>query len=157
MTKCVDAIVVGAGPAGLAMAAALKARGRNAIILEKSDMVVSVWRRHYDRLRLHTDRARSSLPRLPMPKASTPRVQAIEYFEAYAAKFALKPLFNAAVSPIREGRPAAAHRHRHARPDSRRQDQGARRRGEFHGDWGCVQAVASRVLRSSDSRNRIPP
>jgi putative flavoprotein involved in K+ transport len=69
MTKCVDAIVVGAGPAGLAMAAALKARGRNAIILEKSDMVVSVWRRHYDRLRLHTDRARSSLPRLPMPKA----------------------------------------------------------------------------------------
>jgi cation diffusion facilitator CzcD-associated flavoprotein CzcO len=87
MTKCVDAIVVGAGPAGLAMAAALKARGRNAIILEKSDMVVSVWRRHYDRLRLHTDRARSSLPRLPMPKASTPRVQAIEYFEAYAANF----------------------------------------------------------------------
>ena len=104
MIESVEAIVVGAGPAGLAAAAALNARGRGAVILEKSDAVASVWRRHYDRLHLHTDRARSSLPGLAMP---TPygrypsRVQVVEYLEAYAAKFALKPVFNAPVRAVR--------------------------------------------------------
>ena len=99
-----DAIIIGAGPAGLAAAASLKARGRDAVILEKADAVGAVWRRHYDRLHLHTDRARSGLPGLPMPKAYgryPSRAQVIEYLEAYAAKFALKPVFNTAVSAIR--------------------------------------------------------
>ena len=98
------AIVVGAGPAGLASAAALRARGIDAVILEKSSVVGSVWRRHYDRLHLHTDRARSGLPGLAMPKAYgryPSRAQVVEYLEAYAAKFALKPVFNAAVRAIR--------------------------------------------------------
>ena len=47
-------------------------RGLNAIILEKSDAVGAVWRRHYDRLHLHTDRAHSGLPGLPMPSALRP-------------------------------------------------------------------------------------
>ncbi len=104
MANSCDAIVIGAGPAGLAAAAALRARGLDAIILEKSDAVGSVWRRHYDRLHLHTDRARSGLPGLPMPKAYgryPSRVQVVQYLEAYAAKFALKPVFNATVSAIR--------------------------------------------------------
>jgi cation diffusion facilitator CzcD-associated flavoprotein CzcO len=104
MASSCDAIVVGAGPAGLATAAALKARGRDAVILEKSDAIASVWRRHYDRLHLHTDRARSGLPGLPMPKAYgryPSRAQVIEYLEAYAANFTLKPVFKAAVSAIR--------------------------------------------------------
>jgi thioredoxin reductase len=99
-----DAIVVGAGPAGLAAAASLKARGREAVILEKADSVGAVWRRHYDRLHLHTDRARSGLPGLSMPKAYgryPSRRQVIEYLEAYATKFALKPVFNIAVGAIR--------------------------------------------------------
>jgi cation diffusion facilitator CzcD-associated flavoprotein CzcO len=99
-----DAIVVGAGPAGLAAAASLKARGREAVILEKADAVGTVWRRHYDRLHLHTDRARSGLPGLSMPKAYgryPSRAQVIEYLEAYAAKFELRPVFNTAVSAIR--------------------------------------------------------
>jgi cation diffusion facilitator CzcD-associated flavoprotein CzcO len=54
-----DVIIIGAGPAGLATAAALTARGLNAAILERSNAVGAVWRRHYDRLHLHTDRARS--------------------------------------------------------------------------------------------------
>ena len=103
-----DAIIIGAGPAGLATAAALQARGLNATILEKSDAVGAVWRRHYDRLHLHTDRARSGLPGLPIPKAYgryPSRAQVVEYLEAYAAKFALKPVFNAPVCAVRrEGR-----------------------------------------------------
>ena len=104
MTNSCDAIIVGAGPAGLAAAAALKARGRDAIILEKSTAVGSVWRRHYDRLHLHTDRVRSGLPGLAMPIAYgryPSRLQVVEYLEAYAAKFALKPVFNTSVNAIR--------------------------------------------------------
>jgi cation diffusion facilitator CzcD-associated flavoprotein CzcO len=103
MVNSCDAIVIGAGPAGLAAAAALRARGLNAAILEKSNTVGAVWRRHYDRLHLHTDRARSSLPGLPIPKAYgryPSRAQVVEYLEAYAAQFALKPVFNAPVHSV---------------------------------------------------------
>ena len=99
-----DAIVIGAGPAGLATAAALEARGLKAAILEKSGAVGAVWRRHYDRLHLHTDRARSGLPGLPIPKACgryPSRADVVAYLEAYAAKFALKPVFNAPVRAVR--------------------------------------------------------
>ena len=104
MVNSCEAIVIGAGPAGLAAAAALRARGLNPAILEKSDTVGAVWRRHYDRLRLHTDRARSSLPGLPIPKVYgryPSRAQVVEYLEAYAAHFALRPVFNAPVHAVR--------------------------------------------------------
>jgi cation diffusion facilitator CzcD-associated flavoprotein CzcO len=104
MARSCDAIVIGAGPAGLATAAALRARGLNAAILEKSGAVGAVWRRHYDRLHLHTDRARSGLPGLAMPKAYgryPSRAHLVEYLEAYAVEFALKPVFNAPVQALR--------------------------------------------------------
>jgi cation diffusion facilitator CzcD-associated flavoprotein CzcO len=108
MIDSCDAIVIGAGPAGLATAAALQARGLKATILEKSDAVGAVWRRHYDRLHLHTDRARSGLPGLPIPKAYgryPSRAHVVEYIEAYAQQFDLKPLFNAPVRAVqRNGR-----------------------------------------------------
>jgi thioredoxin reductase len=49
-----DAIIIGAGPAGLACAASMVALGINATVLEKANAVGPVWRRHYDRLHLHT-------------------------------------------------------------------------------------------------------
>ncbi len=104
MANSCDAIIIGAGPAGLATAAALRARGLNASILEKSDAVGAVWRRHYDRLHLHTDRARSGLPGLPISKAYgryPSRAHVVEYLEAYAAKFGLEPVFNAPVRAVR--------------------------------------------------------
>jgi cation diffusion facilitator CzcD-associated flavoprotein CzcO len=104
MANSCDAIIIGAGPAGLATAAALQARRVNAAILEKSDVVGAVWRRHYDRLHLHTDGPRSGLPGLAIPKAYgryPSRAQVVEYLEAYAAKFALKPVFNAPVHAVR--------------------------------------------------------
>ena len=55
-------VVVGAGPAGLAVAGALRARGVETRILEADKAVGSSWRRHYDRLHLHTDRGHSGLP-----------------------------------------------------------------------------------------------
>ncbi|MBV9748422.1 MAG: NAD(P)/FAD-dependent oxidoreductase [Acetobacteraceae bacterium] len=91
-----EAIIIGAGPAGLACAACLKRAGVNALILEKADAVGAVWRRHYDRLHLHTDRGHSGLPGLPMPKAYPRypnRAQVVDYLERYAREFDLQPRF----------------------------------------------------------------
>jgi putative flavoprotein involved in K+ transport len=57
-----EAIVIGAGPAGRATAAVLKQCGIPALVVEKSDNVAASWRRHYDRLHLHTVRWLSHLP-----------------------------------------------------------------------------------------------
>lgn len=62
-------LIIGAGPGGLAVAACLQREGRAAVILEETDQVASSWRRHYQRLHLHTPRDHSSLPHLPMPAA----------------------------------------------------------------------------------------
>ena len=55
-------LVIGGGPAGLATAAVLRRSGVQAAILEKTDDVAASWRRHYDRLHLHTVRWLSHLP-----------------------------------------------------------------------------------------------
>src|SRR5215208_6205179 len=67
MTPTLDAIIIGAGPAGLACAATMRAAGLDVMVLEKAGQVGAVWRRHYDRLHLHTDRNHSGLPGMPMP------------------------------------------------------------------------------------------
>ena len=54
--------MIGAGPAGLATAAVLKKDGIHAVVLEKTENVAASWRRHYDRLHLHTVRWLSHLP-----------------------------------------------------------------------------------------------
>lgn len=63
-----EAIIVGAGPAGLAVGACLKPAGIPCLILEQSDQVGATWHRHYDRLHLHTDKAHSGLPFFPFPR-----------------------------------------------------------------------------------------
>lgn len=80
-------VVIGAGPAGLATAAALKQRGVRAIVLERTDQVGSSWRGHYDRLRLHTPARFSALPGLPIPKRFgrwVSRGDLVHYLEQYA-------------------------------------------------------------------------
>ncbi len=60
-------IVVGAGPAGLAVASALARRGVRATVLEAGESAGASWRSHYPSLRLHTTRRDSSLPGWPLP------------------------------------------------------------------------------------------
>jgi cation diffusion facilitator CzcD-associated flavoprotein CzcO len=99
-----DAIIVGAGPAGLASAMAMRAAGLEVAVFEKADSVGAVWRRHYDRLHLHTDRKHSGLPGMAMPPSYPTypsRLQVVEYFESYAARFDIRPVFNTVVSSIR--------------------------------------------------------
>ncbi|WP_030855752.1 flavin-containing monooxygenase [Streptomyces sp. NRRL F-4474] len=79
--------VIGAGPGGLAAAAALRARGIRAVVVEKSDTVGASWRRHYDRLHLHTTRRLSALPGLAMPRRFgrwVSRDDVVRYLEKYA-------------------------------------------------------------------------
>ena len=99
-----DAVIIGAGPAGLAAAASLQMQGLRAVILDKADKVGSVWRRHYDRLHLHTDRGHSGLPGLAISPAYgryPSRSQFVEYLDLYTRRFDLKPVFNAAVNAVR--------------------------------------------------------
>ncbi|MFB7863937.1 MULTISPECIES: flavin-containing monooxygenase [unclassified Streptomyces] len=79
--------VIGGGPGGLAVAAALRARGVRAVVLEKSDAVGHSWRHHYDRLRLHTTRRLSALPGLKIPRSFgrwVARADVVRYLEKYA-------------------------------------------------------------------------
>ena len=82
-----DALVIGAGPAGLAAAAELQKVGYTVIVIDKADSVGSSWSRHYDRLHLHTARTMSSLPGRPMPKRYG-RWVARDDFREYLADFA---------------------------------------------------------------------
>ena len=90
-------IVIGAGPAGLAVGACLKQSGISCIILEQSDKVGSSWYRHYERLHLHTDKKNSALPLLSFPKSFPrypSRAQVIDYLEFYADEFQLDIRFH---------------------------------------------------------------
>src|SRR5436305_2383859 len=81
-------VVVGAGPAGLATAAMLRARGVEAVVLERDEAVGAAWRSHYRSLRLHTIRPLSGLPGMRIPRSEgrwVGRASFLEYLERYAA------------------------------------------------------------------------
>jgi putative flavoprotein involved in K+ transport len=84
MEKC-EVVVIGAGPAGLATAGALRHYGIGAVVLER-DAVGASWRRHYDRLHLHTVRWLSHLPGYKLPRrygSWVARDDVVEYLEDY--------------------------------------------------------------------------
>ncbi|WP_050986821.1 flavin-containing monooxygenase [Streptomyces somaliensis] len=100
--------VVGGGPGGLAAAAALRGRGVRAVVLEKSPAVAASWRRHYDRLRLHTTRRMSALPGLPMPRSFgrwVSRDDMVRYLEEYARRHGLEVVTGVEVVRIERAAP----------------------------------------------------
>ncbi|MES1244747.1 MAG: NAD(P)/FAD-dependent oxidoreductase [Acidobacteriota bacterium] len=99
------AVVVGAGPAGLACAALLREAGVEAQVLERADQVGDTWRRHYERLRLHTVRWLSHLPGWPIPReygAWVSRADFVAYLEEYARRNRLRIEHGTAVTGIAE-------------------------------------------------------
>ncbi|MBZ9823152.1 flavin-containing monooxygenase [Mesorhizobium sp. CA4] len=99
-----NVVIVGAGPAGLAVAACLKKAGQDFIILERADEVAPSWRRHYRRLHLHTVKSLSSLPFVRFPRSYpryVPREKVVAYLEAYAERFGLRPRFGVTVKSVR--------------------------------------------------------
>ncbi|KOU50718.1 flavin-containing monooxygenase, partial [Streptomyces sp. WM6378] len=98
--------VIGAGPGGLAVAAALRGRGVRVVVLEKSDAVAASWRRHYDRLHLHTTRRLSSLPGLRIPRRFgrwVSRDDVVRYLEKYADFHELEIVTGVEVERIERG------------------------------------------------------
>jgi len=95
------AVVVGAGPAGLATAVCLRRRGIEPTVLEAGPDVGASWRHHYRRLHLHTVKEHSALPGLPFP-ADAPRYPSrddvVAYLDAYARCFGIQPRTN---EPVR--------------------------------------------------------
>jgi cation diffusion facilitator CzcD-associated flavoprotein CzcO len=63
-------VVVGAGPAGVAAAVALKDRRLRPLVLDQAEEVASAWRSRYDRLKLNTCRPFSHLPRRRFAKGT---------------------------------------------------------------------------------------
>ncbi|MFD5378035.1 flavin-containing monooxygenase [Streptomyces griseoincarnatus] len=95
--------VVGGGPGGLSVAYALRAHGVRAVVLERSERVGDSWRRHYDRLHLHTTRRRSALPGLPMPRRFgrwPSRDDVVRYLEKYAEHHRLEIVTGVEVSRV---------------------------------------------------------
>ncbi|MDJ0381401.1 NAD(P)/FAD-dependent oxidoreductase [Streptomyces sp. G-G2] len=98
--------VIGGGPGGLAVAAALRARGVRAVVIEKSDGVGSSWRGHYDRLHLHTTRRLSALPGLRIPRRYgrwVSRDDLVRYLERYAEHHELELITGVEVTRVDRG------------------------------------------------------
>ena len=100
-------IVIGAGPGGLAAAAELQRLGAPVRVIDKADAVGSAWRRHYERLHLHTVRWTSHLPGYKIPRRYgewVAREDVVRYLEDYAAHHRLDITFGVSAERVDRGR-----------------------------------------------------
>ena len=96
-------LIIGAGPAGLAMAGSLRHAKRDFYIIEQSNHIASKWHAHYDRLHLHTIKEYSHLPYMPFPDEYPTYIHKsdlIAYYESYAAQWDIKPHYNTEATTI---------------------------------------------------------
>ena len=96
-------VVIGAGPAGLASALALKDAGMRPLVIDRAEEVGSAWRGRYDGLELNTARTFSHLPGRPYPEG-TPmfpsRDQIIDHLERHAQEDGIDWLLDTTVECI---------------------------------------------------------
>ena len=95
--------IIGAGPAGLAVAGVLTNLSKSFSIYEQENTVAPMWHKHYDRLCLHTVKEYSALPLFPIPKkypTYLTRQNVIDYLESYKEYFKITPHFNTIIKKI---------------------------------------------------------
>ena len=93
MNDRMEALVVGSGPAGLATAAELVAKGVPTTVLERGHVPGAAWAGRYDALRFNTSRLHSSLRGAPFPREFgqfPTRDQYVAYLQRYAASHGLR-------------------------------------------------------------------
>ena len=98
-----DVLVVGAGPAGLAVAACLRTRGVEPLVVDRGSTVGESWRRRYERLHLHTPRVQSALPGLRIPRSFgrwVSKDDMAEYLRRYAEHHGIEPRFGTEVQRL---------------------------------------------------------
>src|SRR3954451_20545360 len=98
-----EPVVIGAGPAGLAVAATLAQQGQRSVVLERAESVGASWQGRYDSLRLHTARWLSGLPGVPIPRRYgqwVARDDFVAYLRDYAERFGVRPEFGTEVHGI---------------------------------------------------------
>src|SRR5882757_10858415 len=82
-----DVVIVGAGPAGLAVARELEHRHRiSALVVDKASAPAMSWRNRYDNFRLNTNGYLSHLPgqRIPLSAGRWPsKDDMVGYFDSY--------------------------------------------------------------------------
>jgi cation diffusion facilitator CzcD-associated flavoprotein CzcO len=91
-----DTLIIGAGPAGLAVAGRLRQLDIPFEVIEQTEKIAWSWHNHYDRLCLHTVKQLSHLPHLPFPEEYplyVPREDLAKYYEDYAKYFNIRPHF----------------------------------------------------------------
>ena len=96
-------LVVGAGPAGLAVAATLQQRGVACTVLERGESMGAAWQGRYDSLRLHTVRWLSGLPGARIPRRYgrwVTRDDLVAYLHDYAARFQVRPELGVEVTRV---------------------------------------------------------
>ena len=150
-------IVIGAGPAGLAAAAALRRKGVASLVLERSPNVASSWRGRYDRLRLNSSRPFSKLlgERFPRGTAMFPsRDDMVGYYEAYAQRNRIDVRHDVSVERIdRDGRELVLR----TRDGEERADHVIVATGYAHTphipDWPGRESFGGRIVHSAAYRN----
>jgi putative flavoprotein involved in K+ transport len=99
-----EAIVLGAGAAGLAAAATLSGAGVDTVVLERTDQVAASWRTRYDGLRLNTTGWMSTQPGFRASRrryGEFPSRDAwIKYLEDYAAHHRVDVRFDTHVHSV---------------------------------------------------------
>jgi len=98
-----EAVVIGAGPGGLATAAMLQRAGVETVVVDRAPAIGNSWRGHYDRLHLHTVRWLSHLPGFHIPPRYgrwVARDDVVRYLEAYAVRHGLEVRLNTPVERV---------------------------------------------------------
>src|SRR5207247_11157699 len=107
-----DVLIIGAGQAGLGVAARLKERGRHALVVDAKPRIGDTWRERWSSLRLFTPRFMNTLPGLPFPDGADPfpgTEEVADYQHRYASERGLDVHLNSRVTRLRrEGQGFAA-------------------------------------------------
>jgi putative flavoprotein involved in K+ transport len=101
-----EAIVIGAGQAGLAAGHHLKRQGIDFVMLDANERVGDNWRTRYDSLRLYSPAKYDGLPGMefPLPRHAFPTGREMgDYLESYAERLGLPVRTGVAVDGLRLG------------------------------------------------------
>lgn len=108
-----QAVVIGAGPSGVAVAVSLLDCGVRPLLVDRADYVGSSWRGRYDRLKLNTGRPLSHLPNRPYPQGTSifpTRNDVVEHLHRHAHEDGIALRLATTVNRIDPSRVAGSYR-----------------------------------------------